>query len=95
MIHAPEGRNGHLIIIGGGDQTDGEYATDTAPERRLHDRRIDMVAFKLVSRALLMRRAFGADTALALMRRMNIDAVRAHEILSIRVERRLRRRRGA
>lgn len=95
MIDVPEGHNRHLVIIGGCDQADWADATDTAPERRLHDRRIDMVAFKLVSRALLMRRAFGADTALALMRRMNIDAVRAHEILSIRVERRLRRRRGA
>jgi hypothetical protein len=69
------------------------YEPGASLDRRRSDRRTDLAMFKIVSRALSMRRVFGADTALVLLCRMNIELSRAHDILAIRVERRLRRRR--
>lgn len=65
----------------------------TGAERRVGERRVSIAEYRLFSRALLMRRAFGNDTALAMMARTNIGTERAREILSIGIERRLRRRR--
>jgi hypothetical protein len=69
------------------------YEPGASFDRRTSDRRTDLAMFKIVSRALAMRRVFGADTALVLLCRMNIEIGRAQDILAIRVERRLRRRR--
>jgi hypothetical protein len=62
-------------------------------ERRMRERRKDIVQFRIVSRVLGMRRAFGADTARSLMRRMGVPDEQAQQLLSFNGERRLRRRR--
>lgn len=64
-----------------------------AADRRARDRRCDIAQFRLISRVLAMRRAFGADTAHVLVLRMGINEERARHILALGVERRLRRRR--
>jgi hypothetical protein len=68
---------------------------DNHSERRLHERRVNPAAYRIFSRALSLRRAFGNETALTLLRTMNLDAQRAREILAIGMERRQRRRRLA
>lgn len=68
-----------------------EVITET--DRRLRERRTNAAEYRLVSRALAMRRTFGTETALALLGRMNIGPERARQILAIAVERRQRRRR--
>ncbi len=67
--------------------------TPPAAERRVRDRRSDIAQFRLISRVLAMRRAFGAATAHVLVRRMGIVEERAQYILSLGGERRLKRRR--
>lgn len=62
-------------------------------ERRVRERRTNSAQYRLVSRALSMRRTFGIETALALLSRMHLEPERARQILAIGVERRQRRRR--
>lgn len=66
---------------------------ETETERRASERRINAGAYRIFSCALSIRRAFGKETALALLRTMSLDAQRAREILAIGMERRVRRRR--
>jgi hypothetical protein len=67
----------------------------SAPEvdRRAGERRKDVAQFRFISRVLRMRRTFGAETALSLMRRMGLPEEQAQQILALGGERRLRRRR--
>jgi hypothetical protein len=65
----------------------------TGTERRSRERRTNIAQYRLVSRALAMRRTFGTETALAQLGRMKIGPERARQILAIAVERRQRRRR--
>jgi hypothetical protein len=62
-------------------------------ERRMRERRKDIAQFRFISRVLGMRRAFGSDTALSLMRRTGLTDEQAQQILAFNGERRLRRRR--
>jgi hypothetical protein len=62
-------------------------------ERRVFERRKDVAQFRFIARVLGMRRAFGAATALSLMRRMGVSDGQAQQILAFNGERRLRRRR--
>lgn len=65
-------------------------------DRRARERRVNRMQYRVVSRALALRRAFGNDTALVLLRRANIDLEWARELVAAGVERRqLRRRSGA
>jgi hypothetical protein len=62
-------------------------------ERRMRERRKDIAQFRIISRVLGMRRAFGIDTARSLMRRMGVSDEQAQVLLAFNGERRLRRRR--
>jgi hypothetical protein len=70
-----------------------EILEQPSAERRIRDRRKDVAQFRFISRVLGMRRAFGADTARSLMRRMGVADEEAQHILALSGERRLRRRR--
>lgn len=76
------------------DQHFAGIGNSNAAERRVGERRIDIAQFRLITRVFAMRRAFGDETAYALLRRMGMGDERALDILSRGGERRLRRRRG-
>lgn len=62
-------------------------------ERRLEARRRDFSRYRLMSRLFAVRRALGAETAVVMAQRMGLCIEDAEKILTIKSERRLRRRR--
>lgn len=73
-------------------ETSSSSSTDGS-DRRVAGRRADSRQVRLVARMLILKRALGASAAQAAMLRMGLPAATLEEILSIKFERRLRRRR--